>query len=140
MNHALYLFFDGDCEAAITHYIETLGGEIAFTMRNSDAPDPSQRMPGGDDLIMHLTAQIGGMTVMASDTPPDMYSKPQGFRVQIEPQSMEEFDRIFNTLSKDAREIQMLPEESFWAERFTMFTDRFGTPWMMNYEGNKAQG
>jgi uncharacterized glyoxalase superfamily protein PhnB len=23
------------------------------------------------------------------------------------------------------------------AERFTMFTDRYGTPWMMNYFGNR---
>ena len=29
--------------------------------------------------------------------------------------------------------------ETFWAERFTMFTDRFGTPWMLSYTGAKAR-
>jgi PhnB protein len=28
-------------------------------------------------------------------------------------------------------------EETFWAQRFAMFTDKFGTPWMINCE--KAQ-
>ena len=32
----------------------------------------------------------------------------------------------------------MPPMETFWAERFCMFTDRFGTPWMLNFEGGKA--
>ena len=28
--------------------------------------------------------------------------------------------------------------ETFWAERFAMFTDKFGTPWMINFAGSKA--
>ena len=34
----------------------------------------------------------------------------------------------------------MAPMETFWAERFAMFTDRYGTPWMLNYTGSKAMG
>jgi PhnB protein len=32
----------------------------------------------------------------------------------------------------------MEPAEVFWAERFAMFTDRFGTPWMLDFTGNKG--
>jgi PhnB protein len=69
-----------------------------------------------------------------------MYREPQGFAVSISPASRAEFDRIFATLAKDARAVTMPPSETFWAERFAMFTDRFGTPWMLNYAGAKAAG
>jgi PhnB protein len=31
-------------------------------------------------------------------------------------------------------------ERTFWAERFGMVVDRFGTPWMVNYEGDAGGG
>ena len=140
MQPNFYLFFQGDCLEAMSLYAETLGGEIVSIMRNKDAPDPKDRMPGGDDLVMNMQMKLGPAMIMASDAPAEMYDKPQGFRIQIEPSSLQEFDHVFAALGKDAREVQMAPGEMFWAERFAMFTDRFGTPWMLNYEGNKAIG
>lgn len=29
-------------------------------------------------------------------------------------------------------------EETPWAERFGMCNDRFGVPWMVNFDGSKA--
>jgi PhnB protein len=49
-----------------------------------------------------------------------------------------EFERVFYALSKDAEVVTMPPGETFWAERFAMFTDRYGTPWMLNFTGSKA--
>ena len=95
-------------------------------------------MPGGDDLVMNMAIRLGDATVMASDAPDNMYSKPQGFSVSVAPSSVAEFDRIFAALSEDAQSISMPPGETFWAERFAMFTDRYGTPWMLNYAGAKA--
>jgi PhnB protein len=87
---------------------------------------------------MNMTMKLGAATVMASDAPNGMYSKPQGFTVTISPPSRAEFDRIFEALAKDAESVTMPPGETFWAERFAMFTDRFGTPWMLNYAGAKT--
>ncbi|MFC5356188.1 VOC family protein [Azospirillum himalayense] len=140
MEPTIYLFFNGTCLEAMTHYAEILGGEVVYVFRNSDAPDADSRMPGGDHLVMNMMVKLGATTVMASDSPDSMYSKPQGFRVQIAPPSLAEFDRIFAVLAKDARAVEMPPGETFWAERFAMFTDRFGTPWMLNYEGAKNAG
>lgn len=140
MQPTVYLFFNGNCLEAMTHYAETLGGKIKGVFRNADAPDAESRMPGGDDLVMNMSMQLGNATVMASDSSDAMYDKPQGFRVQIEPSSLLEFDRIYDSLAKDAERVEMPPEETFWAERFAMFTDRYGTPWMLNYGGNKAAG
>jgi PhnB protein len=138
MEPTIYLFFNGNCLEAMTHYAETLGGEIGGVFRNADAPDPQSRMPGGDDLVMNMAMKLGAATVMASDAPAGMYQTPQGFSVSIAPPSRAEFDRIFDALAKEARAVMMSPGETFWAERFAMFTDRFGTPWMLSYAGTKA--
>jgi len=140
MEPTLYLFFKGNCLEAMSRYAEVLNGEISGVVRNADAPDAETRMPGGDDLIMNMTMALGSAKVMASDSPDAWYDKPQGFRVSISPSSREEFERIFEALSDDAERVDMAPAETFWAERFAMFTDRYGTPWMLNYEGNRAKG
>ncbi len=140
MEPTIYLNFNGNCLEAMTFYAETLGGEISGVFRNGDTPNPQDRMPGGDDLVMNMNLRLGSANVMASDAPGDWYTKPAGFSVSIAPSSRAEFDRIFDALSKDAQSVMMAPAETFWAERFAMFTDRFGTPWMLNYAGSKMQG
>ncbi|MBI1392291.1 MAG: VOC family protein [Alphaproteobacteria bacterium] len=138
MQPTIYLFFKGECLEAMTHYAKTLGGEVHDVFRNGDAPNPEDRMPGGDDLVMNMSMTLGAATVMASDAPDAMYETPQGFRVQIEAASLADFDRIHAALSAGARAVAMPPGETFWAERFAMFTDRYGTPWMLNYTGARA--
>lgn len=138
MEPTIYLFFKGDCFEAMSHYAKTLGGEIADVVRNADAPDPQSRMPGGDNLVMNMSLKLGSALVMASDAPDGMYSRPQGFRVSISPSSRAEFDRIYDALAKGAESVAMPPDETFWAERFAMFTDRHGTPWMLSYAGARA--
>lgn len=138
MEPTIYLFFKGNCLEAMTHYADVLGGEVTGVYRNGDAA-PESRMPGGDDMVMNMAIRLGHSMVMASDNSDDMYDRPQGFYVSIDPTSRAEFDRIFEALSKDAEAITMPPEETFWAECFTMFRDRFGTPWMISFTGSKGQ-
>ena len=138
MTPQFYLFFKGDCLEAMTHYAETLGGTIDGVFLNKDAASPQERMPGGDDLVMNLAMRFGDTLMMASDNSDEMYERPQGFRIQIETPSREEFDRVFAALAEGAAAMPMPPGESFWAERFAMFTDRFGTPWMLNFTGSKS--
>ena len=44
-----------------------------------------------------------------------------------------ETERVFNALSEGAN-VQMPLQETFWAKRFGMLIDQFGTPWMVNCE------
>jgi len=140
MNPTIYLFFDGRCLEAMSRYADVLGGRVEDVMRNADAPDPASRMPGGDELVMNMSLRLGSATIMASDAPAGWYRTPQGFRVHIETPSRAEFDRVFEALGAGAREVAMPPGETFWAERFTMFTDRYGTPWMLSFTGAEAAG
>jgi len=42
-----------------------------------------------------------------------------------------EAERIFNALAGDGRIVLPL-EKTFWAAKFGMVVDRFGTPWTIN--------
>jgi PhnB protein len=137
MEPTIYLFFKGDCLDAMTHYAKTLGGTVEGVMLNRDAPSPEDRMPGRDDLVMNMMLRLGSTHLMASDNTTEMYETPQGFRVVIEAPSLPEFDRIHAALAEGARAEEMAPGETFWAERFAMFTDRYGTPWMLSFTGSR---
>jgi PhnB protein len=137
MEPTIYLFFKGDCLDAMTHYAKTLGGTVEGVMLNRDAPSPEDRMPGRDDLVMNMMLRLGSTHLMASDNTTEMYETPQGFRVVIEAPSLPEFDRIHAALAEGARAEEMAPGETFWAERFAMFTDRYGTPWMLSFTGGR---
>jgi PhnB protein len=140
MEPTIYLYFNGNCMEAMSHYAKVLGGEITGVFHNGDAPDPKSRMPGGDDLVMNMNMKLGNSSIMASDAPGEWYSKPAGFSIAISPSSIAEFDRIYGELGKGALNVSMPPAETFWAERFTMFTDKYGTPWMLMFAGNKMPG
>lgn len=140
MEPTIYLFFKGNCLEAMTRYADVLGGTISGVFRNADAPDAESRMPGGDDLVMNMMMTLGHATLMASDNSDDMYDRPRGFRIMLPAASRAEFDRIFDALAGDAEVIEMAPAPTFWAERFAMFTDRFGTPFMLSWDGDRMQG
>lgn len=140
MEPTVYLNFDGTCLEAMTFYAQTLGGEVTGVFRNADAPDAASRMPGGDDMVMNMAVKFGNTIVMASDAPSPYYQTPQGFSVNVSPETRAEAERVFAALSKDARSIAMPLGETFWADAFAMFTDKYGTPWMINFAGSKMPG
>jgi PhnB protein len=57
----------------------------------------------------------------------------KGFSVTIGLGDPAEAERIFDELAKDGI-IHMPIQPTFWASRFGMLVDRFGTPWMINCE------
>jgi len=68
-----YLSFNGNCEEAMSHYMEALGGETMFIQRYGESPMPSE---GIENLVMHMTIKAGDSLIMASDCPPNMPSEP----------------------------------------------------------------
>ena len=44
-----------------------------------------------------------------------------------------EAERIFHVFLENGT-VQMPIQETFWARRFGMLVDQFGTPWMVNCE------
>jgi PhnB protein len=76
---------------------------------------------------------FGDNVLMASDAPPGRFEKMQGVSVTLGIEDPAEAERIFDALADGAMVIMPLGE-TFWALKFGMLTDRFGTPWMVNCE------
>ena len=132
-----YLAFDGQCEAAFKFYEKVLRGKILAMFRAADAPPEVPRMPGMENHIMHARLQVGDQLLMGGDAPKQHFSKPQGFSANISVDDPAEADRIFKELS-DGAKVMMPIGETFWARRFGMLIDKFGTPWMVNCEKQPA--
>ncbi|MEG4806668.1 VOC family protein [Microcoleus sp. F8-D1] len=133
MQSNIYLFFDGECEAAFKFYEQCLGGKIDGMMTYGDAP-VSEEIPSEQrDRIMHANLTVGSMVLMGSDTPPDGFKKPQGFSVNLQFDDLVEAERIFEQLAESGT-VKMPFQETFWSTRFGMLVDRFGTPWMINVQ------
>jgi PhnB protein len=131
-----YLMFNGQCEAAFKFYEQCLGGKITDMITFGESPDESmleQTPPEWRNKIMHTSMMLKDQPLMGSDCPPDYYEAPQGFSVSIHLNDAAEADRIFQALSADGK-VTMPLEQTFWAHRFGMLVDQFGTPWMINCE------
>jgi PhnB protein len=83
--------------------------------------------------IMHARLVVGDAVLMASDAPAGRYEKMQGVSVSLNTGDPAEADRVFNALASSGT-VTMPIQETFWARRFGMLTDRFGTSWMINCE------
>jgi len=128
-----YLTFNGQCEAAFKFYEKVFGGKIEAMMTFGSSPMAEQTPPEWRNKIMHARMSVGGKTLMASDAPPDRYEAMKGIMVTLGIDDPGEAERIFRALSERAT-IQMPIQKTFWAARFGMLVDQFGTPWMINCE------
>ncbi len=128
-----YLLFNGDCELAMKFYETSLGGRVEAMFRHEGTPMEKMVPAEWRKKIIHARLKVGDKVLMASDCPPDRYAKPQGFSVNLDCKSPAEAERVFNALAENGA-VQMPLQQTFWAARFGMVTDRFGTPWMINCE------
>jgi PhnB protein len=128
-----YLFFTGNCKEAFTFYEKVLGGKIIAMMTHKETPAAEHTKPEWQDKIIHARMTFGDQVLMASDAPPEHHRPMQGFSVSLTVQEPAEADRIFKAFSEGGH-VTMPIEETFWAHRFGMLVDRFGTPWMINCE------
>jgi PhnB protein len=132
MEMSPYLFFNGQCEAAFKFYEKALGGKIEAMVTHEGTPAEGQVPADWKKKIIHASMKIGDMLLMASDAPPDRSSGGMnGFSVNLTVVKPADADRIFNALAQKGT-VRMPIGETFWAERFGMLTDQFGTPWMVN--------
>jgi PhnB protein len=130
-----HLHFSGQCEEAFKFYEKCLGGKIEGLFRYEEAPGvEGQKVPEGwRKKIMHAFMKIGDQVLMGMDAPPERFHKPQGFHVNIGVKDVAEGSKIFEALSERGNVVTPFGP-TFWSPGFAMFTDRFGTPWMVNVD------
>jgi PhnB protein len=128
-----YLNFNGQCEAAFKFYEQCLGGKIVAMFTYGGTPAAEHVSAESRDRIMHARLVVGDAELMGSDSPPEMFEAMKGLYVSLLIESPQEAERIFHALAEGGTVVMPI-EETFWAVRFGMVIDRFGTPWMINCE------
>jgi PhnB protein len=126
-----YLNFDGNAREAMEFYKACLGAELALM---TFGESPMQAPPGSEKRVMHARLTKGPLTLMASDAMPGMpFHQGSNFSLAIECETPQEVDKLFAALSAGGKVI-MPVQETFWASRFGMLTDKFGVNWMIDLE------
>ncbi len=132
-----YLGFNGNCKEAFAFYEKVLHGKPVMMLTYGESPMADQSAPADRDKIMHASLELGEQALMGSDAcGPMPYQPPQGMHISIGFDDVAEAERIYKELSEGGN-VQMALQKTFWAERFAMFSDRFGIPWMVNCEAPK---
>jgi len=127
-----YLNYGGNCEQAFRFYEQHLGGKVTMLMRHGEAPSPGPTPPDWKDKVLHARMNLGGTELSGADVPADRFQPMRSAYLTLTLGSNEETERLYALLA-DGGEIFMKMEETFFANRFAMLRDRFGTSWMLIY-------
>lgn len=130
----IYVNYNGTCEQAFRFYEQHLGGRITELNRHGDVPNPN--IPTDwKDKVLHARIEIGGTIVMGADIPAAEPMRSAYLTLRLD--SDEEAERVYDLLSEDGQ-IFMKMEQAFFASRFAMLRDRFGTSWMLLHEHDQS--
>jgi PhnB protein len=130
-----YLGFDGTCAAAMRFYEQALGGKLEMLLRSADTPMASEMPPEWGDRIMHARLVLpGGGVLYAGDAPTHVpFEGIKGVSITLNYDTPAEAEAAFAALAEGGQ-VTMPMQEAFWAKRWGMLVDRFGTPWIVNGE------
>jgi len=123
-----YLNYGGNCAEAFTFYEQHLGGKITMMMKHGENPGESRVPADWKNAVLHARISLGGAELAGADIPG--YQPMRSAYLSLTVTSNKEAERIYSLLSLDG-EVFMAMEETFFAERFAMLRDKFGTSWMI---------
>jgi PhnB protein len=128
-----YLNYGGNCRQAFEFYEQHLGGRITMLTTHGEQPDASKVPANWKQAVLHARLDLGDSVLMGADIPPDRFQPMRSAYLTLIVDSVEEAERIYELLTYRG-EIFMKMEQTFFAKRFAMLRDRFGTSWMLLHE------
>jgi PhnB protein len=142
---SIYLNFQGKTEEAFRFYQDVFKTEfVAPIMYNRDIP-AQEGMPDFSEedksKVMHVCLPIlGGTQIMGTDMLESMGHHVvigNNTTINLEPDTLEETQRLFDALSEGATEIAPLTPQ-FWGAYWGCCLDKFGIRWMFNFSTQTA--
>lgn len=127
----VYLNFAGNCREAFRFYEQHLGGKITLMMTHGEGPNAAALSAEQKAAVLHARIDVGGMTLMGADIPGAEPMRSAYLTLRTDTES--DAERLYALLS-DGGQIFMKMEKTFFANRFAMLRDRFGTSWMLLHE------
>ena len=132
----VYINYPGHCEEAFRFYEQHLGGRITGVSRHGEVPNPA--LPTDwTGKVLHARIEFGATFLMGADIPGAEPMRSAYLTLGLD--SADEAERVYALLSEGGQ-IFMKMEETFFASRFAMLRDRFGTSWMLLHERPTAPG
>jgi PhnB protein len=125
-----YLNYGGNCREAFQFYEEHLGGKITALMTHGEQPNAQNVPPERRNDVMYARLHIGDTELMGADVPPDRFQPMRSAYLYFEADNAADAERVYALLSEGGQ-IFMPMAETFFAVRFGMLRDRFGTSWMI---------
>ncbi|MFT3702550.1 MAG: VOC family protein [Agriterribacter sp.] len=122
----IYINYPGHCEKAFRFYEAHLGGKINMMMPHQQPPPNFPKE--WKSPVLHAVMEIGGTTVRGADVPGAEPVRSAYLTLVID--TAEKAEEVYTLLS-DGGEIFMKMEKTFFANRFAMLRDKFGTSWML---------
>lgn len=126
-----YLFFDGQCKAAMEFYKSVFGGELTIQTMG-EVPEEVRKQSGNPDKdrIMHAKLEAETVTIMGSDSPK---ASPKAAKIELSLTGDDEaqMKQIFDGLSQGGK-VTMPLSKQFWGDTFGMLSDKYGIDWMVN--------
>lgn len=127
MRMDVYVNYRGTCEEAFRFYEQHLGGTITGVSKHSEQANPN--FPADwKDKILHASIKIGDTVLMGADIPQAEPMRSAYLALTLDSEA--EAERLYGVLGEGG-EIFMKMEKTFFANRFAMLRDRFGTSWML---------
>ena len=130
-----YLGFDGNCAEAMRFYAEALNGKVEVMMSGADSPIADQMPKEFAHRILH--ARLGAARrrhPVRRRRPAHLpYEGIKGVSIAVDYATVGEAEHVFARLSSGGQ-VTMPMQSAFWATRFGMVVDKFGTPWIVNGE------
>lgn len=127
----IYLNYAGNCQQAFRFYEEHLGGRITSLTIHGQGPNAATLSDEQKRAVLHARLELGGTVVMGADIPGSEPMRSAYLTLSVD--SEHEAERVYALLT-DGGKVFMPMEKTFFANRFAMLRDRFGTSWMLLHE------
>jgi PhnB protein len=127
----VYVNYPGNCEEAFRFYEQHLGGKITMMMTHQQQPDTANIPQDWKNAILHARIEIGDAVLMGADIPNAEPMRSAYLTLRVD--SDAEAERLYALLSSGGQ-VFMKMEKTFFASRFAMLRDKFGTSWMLLHE------
>ncbi len=122
----IYVNYPGHCEKAFRFYEQYLSGKITMI-------SPHQQIPPNfpkewENPVLHARIEIGRLTLMGANIPNAEPMRSAYLTIRCD--SPKKAEDIYKLLSQNGQ-VFMKMEKTFFANRFGMLRDKFGTSWML---------
>jgi len=128
--------FNGNAEEAFNFYKSVFGGEFERIVRFKDISTVEYPVAENEaNKIMHIALSIGPNVLIGNDVPESMgrvNENENRSKIAISAESREEADKLFNGLSAGGN-VEVPPDDSPWGSYFSMFRDKYGIEWMVDF-------